>query len=131
YTNSARVVIGAIEIDIPQHPVALHGMMTRSGRQLSTTLQELRSSRQPSRMSRQQTMTHSNTGNITDSQVPSSPLAPTSSMSSSTHQSSDHTVHASFSQAMPTTPKVFISKPFHEASTGHQLSKANLMNKPK
>ena len=52
--NSALLTIGPIAIDIPQHPVALHGMMTRSGRQLSTTLQELRSSRQPSRLSRQQ-----------------------------------------------------------------------------
>jgi len=51
--NSAFLSIGAIMIDIPQHPVALHGMMTRSSRQLSTTLQELLSSRQPSRSSRQ------------------------------------------------------------------------------
>ena len=53
-SNSALLTIGPIMIDIPQHPVALHGMMTRSSRQLSTTLQELRSSRQPSRLSRQQ-----------------------------------------------------------------------------
>jgi hypothetical protein len=64
--NSALLTIGPIVIDIPQHPVALHGMMTRSSRQLSTTLQELRSSRQPSRLSRQQmdseTMTSSFVG---------------------------------------------------------------------
>lgn len=122
YTNSARVVIGAIEIDIPQHPVALHGMMTRSGRQLSTTLQELRSSRQPSRLSRQQTMTASNTGNnITDpSQVPPSPMAGgggggggaamTASMSTSTstqHQSDSHQFTSS--NVLPTTPKVIIN----------------------
>ena len=40
--NSALVSIGAIDIDIPQHPVVLHGMMTRGTRQLSTTLQEFR-----------------------------------------------------------------------------------------
>ncbi|XP_074602504.1 transmembrane protein KIAA1109 homolog tweek isoform X2 [Brevipalpus obovatus] len=51
--NSVLLTIGAIFIDIPQHPVALHGMMTRSSKQLSTTLQELRSSRQPSRSSHQ------------------------------------------------------------------------------
>lgn len=40
--NSAMVSIGAINIDIPQHPVVLHDMMARSTRQLSTTLQEFR-----------------------------------------------------------------------------------------
>ncbi|XP_064482137.1 bridge-like lipid transfer protein family member 1 [Ornithodoros turicata] len=48
--NAALVLIGAVNIDIPQHPVVLHGMMTRSGKQLSTTLQELR--RAPARTSR-------------------------------------------------------------------------------
>lgn len=43
--NSALLKIGAINIDIPQHPVALHGMMTRSSRQLSTTLQEFKTQR--------------------------------------------------------------------------------------
>lgn len=52
--NSALLTIGPIVIDLPQHPVAIHGMMTRSGRQITTTLQELRTSRQPSRSSRQQ-----------------------------------------------------------------------------
>ena len=52
--HSALLTIGPIVIEIPQHPVALHGMMTRSTKKLSTTLQELRSSRQPSRSSRQQ-----------------------------------------------------------------------------
>ncbi|KAF8784884.1 Transmembrane protein KIAA1109 like protein [Argiope bruennichi] len=51
--NSALLTIGPINIDIPQHPVVLHGMMTRSSRQLSTTLQELRATRQPLRTSRQ------------------------------------------------------------------------------
>ena len=40
--NSAMVSIGAIHVDIPQHPVVLHGMVTRSSRELSTTLQEFR-----------------------------------------------------------------------------------------
>ncbi|KAK3100226.1 hypothetical protein FSP39_016558 [Pinctada imbricata] len=48
--NSAMVSIGIIDIDIPQHPVVLHGMMARSTRQLSTTLQEFR--RPTSRSSR-------------------------------------------------------------------------------
>lgn len=47
--NSALLTVGPINIDIPQHPVVLHGMMTRSSRQLSTTLQELRATRQPMR----------------------------------------------------------------------------------
>uniref|UniRef100_T1KK05 Bridge-like lipid transfer protein family member 1 C-terminal domain-containing protein n=1 Tax=Tetranychus urticae TaxID=32264 RepID=T1KK05_TETUR len=77
--NSALLTIGPIMIDIPQHPVALHGMMTRSSRQLSTTLQELRSSRQPSRSSRQQneseniTMTGANLGPSFSSNLMSSP----------------------------------------------------------
>ncbi|XP_022257396.1 uncharacterized protein KIAA1109-like, partial [Limulus polyphemus] len=50
--NSALLTIGPVHINIPQHPVALHGMVTRSSRQLSTTLQELRSSRQSSRINR-------------------------------------------------------------------------------
>lgn len=48
--NAALLLIGAVNIDIPQHPVVLHGMMTRSGKQLSTTLQELR--RAPARTAR-------------------------------------------------------------------------------
>ncbi|KAJ8666820.1 hypothetical protein QAD02_008482 [Eretmocerus hayati] len=52
--NSGLLTIGAVNIDIPQHPVALHGMMTRSSKQLSSTLQELRVSRTSSRMTRGQ-----------------------------------------------------------------------------
>ena len=51
--NSGLISIGAINIDIPQHPVALHGMMTRSSKQLSSTLQELRVARTSTRLSRQ------------------------------------------------------------------------------
>ncbi|XP_065331514.1 bridge-like lipid transfer protein family member 1 isoform X1 [Cloeon dipterum] len=43
--NSGLLTVGAIIVDIPQHPVALHGMMTRGSKQLSSTLQELRVSR--------------------------------------------------------------------------------------
>lgn len=39
--NNGLLSIGAVNIDIPQHPVALHGVMTRSSKQLSTTLQVL------------------------------------------------------------------------------------------
>lgn len=51
--NSGLLSIGAVNIDIPQHPVALHGMMTRSSKQLSSTLQELRVARTSTRLSRQ------------------------------------------------------------------------------
>lgn len=37
--NSGLLSVGAIRMDLPQHPVALHGMMTRSSKQLSSTLQ--------------------------------------------------------------------------------------------
>ncbi|XP_044260636.1 transmembrane protein KIAA1109 homolog isoform X4 [Tribolium madens] len=50
--NSGLLTIGAVNIDIPQHPVALHGMVTRGSKQLSSTLQELRVSRTSSRLSR-------------------------------------------------------------------------------
>lgn len=46
--------MGAVNIDIPQHPVALHGMVTRGSKQLSSTLQELRVTRTSSRISRPQ-----------------------------------------------------------------------------
>lgn len=36
---TALASIGSIRVDLPQHPVALHGVMTRSSRQLSSTLQ--------------------------------------------------------------------------------------------
>ncbi|XP_036364401.1 transmembrane protein KIAA1109 homolog isoform X4 [Octopus sinensis] len=47
--NSALISIGAIDVDIPQHPVVLHGMMARSSKQLSTTFQEFRRTAQKSR----------------------------------------------------------------------------------
>ncbi|KAF7285801.1 hypothetical protein GWI33_009982 [Rhynchophorus ferrugineus] len=50
--NSGLLTIGAVNIDIPQHPVALHGMVTRGSKQLSSTLQELRVQRTSSRVSR-------------------------------------------------------------------------------
>lgn len=36
---TALAAVGGVRIDLPQHPVALHGVMTRSSRQLSSTLQ--------------------------------------------------------------------------------------------
>ncbi|XP_077518913.1 transmembrane protein KIAA1109 homolog tweek [Amblyomma americanum] len=42
--HAALISVGAVHIDIPQHPVVLHSMVTRSSKQLSTTLQELRRS---------------------------------------------------------------------------------------
>lgn len=71
--NSGLLTIGPINIDIPQHPVALHGMMTRSSKQLSTTLQELRVTRTSSRLSRQ-------------NEEPESPQHPRDSKSSPTQK---------------------------------------------
>jgi hypothetical protein len=51
--NNALLTVGAIVIDIPLHPIQLHGMVTRSSKQLSTTLQELRVTRSSARLSRQ------------------------------------------------------------------------------
>lgn len=51
--NNALLTIGAIFIDIPLHPIQLHGMVTRSSKQLSTTLQELRVTRSSARLSKQ------------------------------------------------------------------------------
>lgn len=50
--NSGLLTVGAVSIDIPQHPVALHGMVTRGSKQLSSTLQELRVTRASSRLSK-------------------------------------------------------------------------------
>lgn len=52
YIYIGLLTIGAVNIDIPQHPVALHGMVTRGSKQLSSTLQELRVTRTSSRTSR-------------------------------------------------------------------------------
>ncbi|XP_076753670.1 transmembrane protein KIAA1109 homolog tweek isoform X3 [Xylocopa sonorina] len=65
--NSGLLTVGAVNIDIPQHPVALHGMMTRGSKQLSSTLQELRVTRTSSRMSRGQQQDDVDTG------IPGSP----------------------------------------------------------
>ncbi|KAJ2953969.1 hypothetical protein O0L34_g1610 [Tuta absoluta] len=44
--------VGGVRVELPQHPVALHGVMTRSSRQLSSTLQELGVGRASSRAAR-------------------------------------------------------------------------------
>uniref|UniRef100_A0A182XZU0 Bridge-like lipid transfer protein family member 1 C-terminal domain-containing protein n=1 Tax=Anopheles stephensi TaxID=30069 RepID=A0A182XZU0_ANOST len=51
--NNGLLSIGMVNVDIPQHPVALHGMMTRSSKQISSTLQELRVTRTSARLTRQ------------------------------------------------------------------------------
>ena len=38
--NSALLTLGIVDIDIPQHPGALHGVVSRSSKRLSNTLQE-------------------------------------------------------------------------------------------
>ncbi|XP_069959318.1 bridge-like lipid transfer protein family member 1 isoform X14 [Cherax quadricarinatus] len=50
--NSALITIGDVHVDIPQHPVILHDMMTRGSKQLSSTLMELRVARPSARLSR-------------------------------------------------------------------------------
>lgn len=68
--NSGLLTVGAVNVDIPQHPVALHGMVTRGSKQLSSTLQELRVSRTASRVSRQDTVLE-DIGVIIDQNSPS------------------------------------------------------------
>ena len=43
--KSIVISLGAIDVDIPQHPVALHCMMTRSSKTLSKQLSEIQSQR--------------------------------------------------------------------------------------
>ena len=50
--NSGLLSVGAVLVDIPQHPGVLHGMMTRGSKQLSSTLQEFRVPRLASRTGR-------------------------------------------------------------------------------
>ncbi len=38
--NSGLLTVGEIDVDIPQHPVALHGVVARSSKRISSTLQE-------------------------------------------------------------------------------------------
>ena len=38
--NTGLLTVGKVDVDIPQHPVVLHGMVARSSKRLSTTLQE-------------------------------------------------------------------------------------------
>lgn len=48
--GAALLSVGGVRVELPQHPVALHGVMTRSSRQLSSTLQELGVTRAASRL---------------------------------------------------------------------------------
>lgn len=43
--GNALVTLGMIDIDIPQHPVALHSMMTRSSRAISRHISEIQTQR--------------------------------------------------------------------------------------
>ena len=38
--NSSLLTMGVVDIDIPQHPGVLHGVVSRSSKRLSSTLQE-------------------------------------------------------------------------------------------
>ena len=44
-TNLVLVTLGLIDVDIPQHPVALHSMMTRSSRTISSHISEIQTQR--------------------------------------------------------------------------------------
>ncbi|KAG8228088.1 hypothetical protein J437_LFUL000087, partial [Ladona fulva] len=79
--NSGLLTVGPVCIDIPQHPVALHGMMTRGSKQLSSTLQELRVTRSSSRISRGGTISEETVGNAT---VPDLGAAPAPAAPSTT-----------------------------------------------
>ncbi|CAH1776489.1 unnamed protein product [Owenia fusiformis] len=48
-TNSALGTLGNVDIDIPQHPVALHGMVARSSKRISSTLMEFIPKKGPSK----------------------------------------------------------------------------------
>lgn len=43
--NVALVTVGVIDVEIPQHPVALHTMMTRSSRTISRQITDIQSQR--------------------------------------------------------------------------------------
>lgn len=85
-TNSAHLMIGPILLDIPQQPSALHGMVTRSSRQISTTIQELRSSRQPSRGAPDVQSSSSTTVEATIIQIEDTSVEATSSLTGHTGQ---------------------------------------------
>ena len=38
--NATLLTVGLVDIDIPQHPGVLHGVVSRSSKRLSSTLQE-------------------------------------------------------------------------------------------
>ena len=84
--NSALLSVGAVLIDIPQHPGVLHGMMTRGSKQLSSTLQEFRVPRLASRAGR-------NTSTIPD-EVDNTTAANTSGQSVGFQQSQSHLLHS-------------------------------------
>eukprot|EP00095_Tigriopus_kingsejongensis_P008238 maker-scaffold230_size244653-snap-gene-0.11 protein:Tk08238 transcript:maker-scaffold230_size244653-snap-gene-0.11-mRNA-1 annotation:"PREDICTED: uncharacterized protein KIAA1109-like isoform X7" len=43
--NNATMAINLVQVEIPQHPVSLHGIVTRGTKELSSTLQEFRGTR--------------------------------------------------------------------------------------
>ena len=43
--NTGHLSIGPVHVDIPQHPVTLHGIMTRSTKQITSTLMEFKGTR--------------------------------------------------------------------------------------
>ena len=43
--NDGSLIIGPVDVNIPQHPVTLHGIMTRSTKQLTNTLMEFKGTR--------------------------------------------------------------------------------------
>lgn len=43
--NSGTLAVNLVQVEIPQHPVDLHGIVTRGTKELSSTLQEFRGAR--------------------------------------------------------------------------------------
>lgn len=43
--NSGTLAVDLVQVEIPQHPVDLHGIVTRGTKELSSTLQEFRGAR--------------------------------------------------------------------------------------
>lgn len=102
--NSGLLTVGAVNVDIPQHPVALHGMVTRGSKQLSSTLQELRVTRTASRVSRQDTVV---VDDITEQHSPSHRKGTTATAPTRQPKASgvhEHTPEVAMSSSHPNEP---------------------------
>ncbi|CAG9097789.1 unnamed protein product [Plutella xylostella] len=74
--GGALLSVGGVRVELPQHPVALHGVMTRSTRHLSDTLQELGVTRASPRLSRGGAGSEDEEGSPPPAPPPPPPAAP-------------------------------------------------------